>query len=113
MFLGPWHEIKKKPKILFIWCYLKPINTNIDFWKLDLPNLGVNFDKPTKGTRSGVQQKAARSGAVRMSPEGRRKCGINRIFAAFWSWPRDASLVPPFAINTPGFSEQKREESLG
>jgi len=68
MFLGLWHEMKKKPKNLIYLVILEPKYIHW-LWKAYLSILEVDADKVTWGTRSGVQQEAAHPGAVHTAPK--------------------------------------------
>jgi len=72
MFLGPWHEMKKKPKIPFIW-WFKAYTYSHWLWRVDLSKSGAHIMNPGGTTYRGTNRRRVAEGAVRTTPVRLRK----------------------------------------
>ena len=108
MFLGPWHEMKKKPKISFIWLF-KAYTYSHWLWGADLSKQGATIQKPAGETSRGTSQQVAPGGVARAAPVRPQKRGQGRVAAAVpWSRasrfnarPHMLPLVPPMTYKYP------------
>ena len=120
MFLGPWHEVKKKPKTL-IYLGIFKVYKKLQSLKPNLLILGVENKKPEVNTQPISPVQYPCPSAARAAIVGSQKCGHGGVSVAMlWSRAssfdarfRTASRCPFLPINSQCWADFQEREFLG